>query len=116
MEEQLPEVIGIKQLESGYGCIVNGRFESVFTEESDFRAGRIYRAIQKAIADGAEVEPYVEPVPTPLDLLEQSDMAFIKSCARMLEDIADDREADGKYVSDKVKSEKSNRKSLREQL
>jgi hypothetical protein len=45
-----------------YGCTVNGSYESGFTEQSDGRAGRIYQAIQKAITEGAVVEPYVEPV------------------------------------------------------
>jgi len=38
-------------------------------------------------------------------------MIFIKSCARMLEDIADEREANGDYINDKVKASKAERKA-----
>lgn len=114
MQPTIPEATNIKAENAEgtqYSATINGKTWSGISEGSRFMA-----SIQKAIDEGAEVEPYVEYVPTPLEQLEQSDMAFIKSCARMLEDIASEREAEGKYVADKVKQAKAEREALRSQI
>jgi len=92
-----------------FSATVNGTHHSGICE-----GGSEWPNVQKAIEDGADVEEYVPHVDTPTELLAQSDMIFIKSCARMLEDIADEREANGDYINDKVKASKAERKALRE--
>jgi len=99
------------QANGEYSATVNGTHHSGICE-----GGSEWKNVQKAIEDGVVPEKYVAHVDTPEELLAQSDMEFIKSCARMLEDIADEREVNGDYINDKVKVSKTERKALREQL
>ena len=80
-----------------------------------------------AKADGKLGEPIPAPTPptqpAPLTEAEQaaqdlaaSDYAFVIGGARMLEDIADERVADGKYVSQAVEDDAAARKALRDKL
>jgi proline dehydrogenase len=99
-----------------YGATVNGRHCSGFSSDSKGENGRIYQAIQEAIDDGATVEPYVEYVPSPLDLLAQTDSELIRLAARQIEDILVEREAAGQYVPATVMDKIAERQSLRSQI
>lgn len=98
------------EAETVIDCKVNGKDKSGLTSTCRFWPSVLDFGLENVTAYEAP------PEPTPLELLAQSDMAFIKSCARMLEEIADEREAAGDFVSDDVKAEKAERKALREQL
>ena len=69
------------------------------------------------------VEFVADPEPTApnpqtiiLNELRHTDQQLVTTAARMLEDIVDERVAEGKYVSDAVKSLVADRKALRAQL
>ena len=114
MQITIPTATNIKQENAEgtqYSAEINGKVWSGIGEGS-----RFMESVQQAIDEGATVEPYVEHVPTPLELLQQSDTEFIKACARMLEDIAQEREDAGDYVNDTIKTIKAERESLRGQL
>lgn len=84
----------IEQSPGTYSARINGgNVQSGFCRHGNDQHGRGYAAIMVEVQNGNYV-PYVEVEPTPIELLEQSDMEFIKSCARMLEDIAAEREAE----------------------
>ena len=113
MKTTLPTATEITELEDGrHSARINGgAIESGFREGTD-ASGRGYAAIMQAIEDGAEVTPYVPHVDSPLDLLITSDNT-LAPYARMLEDIAQEREDAGQFTSEDIKSLRADRKALR---
>jgi hypothetical protein len=96
---------------TSYRATINGTTWSGIHERSN-----MWASVQAAIADGAEVEPYVEPVVTALDLLARTDAELVRLSARTIEDIIDERIAEGKFVAQGVKDKITERKTLRAQL
>jgi hypothetical protein len=74
-----------------------------------------WEIVQKAIAAGEPVKPFVAPpVPDPkIAALEASDMALLKASARAIEDLLAERVAEGKFVAKKVKDIIAERVNLR---
>ncbi len=76
---------------------------------------RFWANVQKAIEEGATVEPYVAPpVPDPkIAALKASDAELLSLSARTIEDMINDRIADGKFVAQSVKDVIAKRVNLR---
>lgn len=88
MQDQLPEVSNIRiENEDGtqYGC----NFGSGFCEGMDGRNGRIYAAIQKAIADGVTPDPFSDPSKTPEAIALKELQELDKQADRTTEDLYD---------------------------
>lgn len=66
--------------------------------------------------DPPEPSPPAPRVLSPIESLVKTDGELILIAARMIEDIAEERIAAGKYVSDGVKEKIAERKSLREKI
>jgi hypothetical protein len=94
-----------------YNAVINGLLCQCI------RAGKggYGELLQKAIAAGEPVKPYIAPpVPDPkIAALEASDMALLKAGARSFEDLMAERIAEGKFVAQKVKDIISMRVNLR---
>ena len=60
--------------------------EMVDVPERTVWANRMGESVQKAIDEGAEVEPFVEHVDTPAEKLAQTDAKLIALSARIIED------------------------------
>ena len=91
--------------------VVNGTRYSNITKDSNK-----WKNVQKAIEDGADVEPYVPHIVTPEELMSASDRKLISMSARYIEDCIDRDVASGNYVSQEMKDISAERKVLREPL
>ena len=94
-----------------YSATVNGVHHSGICE-----GGSEWPNVQKAIEDGADVEPYVPHIVTPEELMSASDRKLISMSARYIEDCIDRDVASGNYVSQEMKDISAERKVLREPL
>ena len=114
MQNTIPEATDIKAENAEvtqYSAVINGTRWSGIIEGSSF-----WPSVQEAIAEGAEVEPFVPYVPTPLDLLVKTDAELIKIAARTMEDIIQERIDSGVFVAQPVKDIIQERVALRAQL
>jgi hypothetical protein len=113
-EEIITPATGIKELNAAatiYSATVDG------VQWSGIQLGsRFWKNVQKAIAEGAAVEKYKAPVVSDLDKLTQTDAKLVNVAARALEDILEERIADGKFVAPAVKDLITERKALRAKL
>lgn len=114
IEEIITPATKIKELNAEatiYAATVEG------VEWSGIQLGsRFWKNVQKAIKDGAAVEKYKAPVVSDLDKLAQTDAKFVKTAARALEDILEERIAGGKFVAPAVVALIDERKALRAKL
>ena len=94
-----------------FSAEINGETKSGITEKS-----RFWTSVQKAIEEGAEVEPYVEQVKSIQDQLAQTDRELMKIAARTIEDVIQDRIDSGKFVAHDVQEKITERKALRAKL
>ena len=111
MQHTIPKATNIKAENADatqYAADINGKRWSGICYGS-----RFWVSVQKAIDEGAEVDPFVPYVPTNQDKLQASDMQLVKEAARMIEDMADERVVDGQYVRQEVKDLIAQRKGWR---
>jgi len=114
MQTVIPKATNIKCTNADgtqFSAEINGKRWSGICEGSTD-----WKSVEKAIEDGVEPAPYVKYVPTPSELLAQTDSQLLALSARTLEDILDERITAGKFVNQKVKDKIAERKTLRGQI
>ena len=113
MEQPLPEVSNITELENGeYSC----NHGSGYGPESNGQNGRIYEAIMVEVAKG-NYTPYAPPPPpTPAELLAKTDAELLAISARTIEDMIARDIAKGEFVAKDVKDKLAERKDIRSRL
>lgn len=114
MQSTIPEATNIKAENveaTQFSAEIGSKVWSGITESSTF-----WPSIQAAIDSGVVPEPYVPYEPTIQDQLIQTDQELMAKCARAIEDILDERDKNGKFLSQEIKDLIALRKSFRDQL